>query len=319
MDFMKQPSLKVICSLLLLLTALIWGIAFVAQSVGTEHVGPWTFVFFRYIISALVLIPVSVITWKRSAGQRNDLSENHVKDSSQSAWPYLIGGILCGIFLALASYTQQAGIQYTSAGKAGFITALYVILVPIIGLCLGKRPEHKIWFCAVLGLAGLYLISVKGGFQIGSGDLLVMLCALLFSGQILSVDHYSGRVENVVILADLQFFVVAVISFFGMIVFEQPVMEDILAAAVPILYAGILSGAVGYTLQIAAQKYTDPSVASLIMSLEAVFSALAGWVILGEQMSVRELIGCVLVMCAVVLAQVSLPRLKRMKRENDVQ
>lgn len=302
---MKERRIKQVSNFLLLLTALIWGIAFVAQSVGMDHVGPWTFVFFRYVLSALVLIPVTVIAGRRlrkKGGSRADFKE------------YLKGGILCGVFLGGGSLAQQAGIQYTTAGKAGFITALYVILVPILGLIIGRKPEKKIWICVVLGLAGLYLISMKEGFSIGAGDLLVMLCALLFACQILCVDHFSSRLENLILLSLLQFAVSAVIAGTGMLLFEQVSSKDLLAAAVPILYAGILSGAVGFTLQVVAQKYTEPAVASLLMSMESVFSALAGWVILGQVLTPRELLGCILVFAAVILAQVPLKTLLRRKK-----
>ena len=315
---MNRQNIKLISNLLLLLTALIWGVAFVAQSVGMDHVGPWTFVFFRYVLSSLVLIPVSVIVGRKIARQHGrkeaaDLQPNRDQGRS-SVKDYIKGGVLCGFFLGTASITQQIGIQYTTAGKAGFITALYVIIVPILGLIIGRRPEKKIWICVVLGLVGLYLISVKEGFSIGGGDAMVMLCALLFSCQIMCVDHYSSKLENVVLLSNIQFVVVAVIGGIGMLIFERPVMEDILAAALPILYAGILSGAVGYTLQIIAQKNTEPAVASLLMSLESVFSALAGWVILGQMLSVKELLGCVQVFAAVLLAELPVSMLLKRKK-----
>ena len=313
---MKDRRRKQISNLLLLVTALIWGIAFVAQSVGMEHVGPWTFVFFRYVLSALVLLPVALLIGKKNkkerevSADRNDAVGTAVNKPSE----YLKGGLLCGVFLGSASIAQQAGIQYTTTGKAGFITALYVILVPILGLVIGRKPEKKIWICVILGIAGLYLISVKGGFSIGSGDLLVILCAFLFACQILCVDHYSSRLENLVLLSVLQFVVSAVIGGIGMLLFEQPSADSILAAAVPILYAGVLSGAVGYTLQVIAQKHTEPAVASLLMSLESVFSALAGWVILGQALSARELAGCIFVFAAVILAELPLNMLLRKKK-----
>lgn len=344
---MNRQKLKVISNLLLLLTALIWGIAFVAQSVGMDHVGPWTFVFFRNIISAVVLMPVVVFVQKHKAGpdyaagvhpgsagsaaftasdgigtsSDRGAAPNVNGASTALSWKQLLrahlpGGILCGVFLASASIAQQAGIQYTTAGKAGFITALYVVLVPLISIFLGKRPGKQIWFSVLLGIVGLYLISVKEGFQIGTGDILVMLCALLFSGQILCIDHYSPKVENVVLLSDIQFFTTAVITFAGMMIFERPSMENVLAAAMPILYAGLLSGAAGYTLQMIAQKHTDPTVASLLMSLESVFSALAGWAILGEILTLKELSGCALVLAAVILAQIPLGRRKNSEKVN---
>ncbi|MBQ9030887.1 MAG: DMT family transporter [Parasporobacterium sp.] len=331
---MKQRNIRLISNLLLLLTAFIWGVAFVAQSVGMDYVGPWTFVCFRYILSALILIPVSWYSGKRQKepARRNPGNpQSRKSDAPQSRTPgnpqsrksgvpqYLKGGICCGIFLGLASIAQQAGIQYTTTGKAGFITALYVVLVPLIGILFRIRPEKKIWICVILGLAGLYLISVKEGFRIESGDALVMLCALLFACQILCVDHFSSKLENLVLLSNLQFAVAAVIGAIGMLIFETPRADHILAAALPILYAGLLSGAVGYTLQVIGQKHTDPSVASLIMSLESVFSAIAGWVILGHALSGRELLGCLLVMAAVLLAQIPAEKLLvlliRKKRE----
>ena len=318
---MKERRRKQISNLLLLVTALIWGIAFVAQSVGMDHVGPWTFVFFRYVLSALVLLPVALLI-----GQKNKKERERTAGQSDAAGipgsktsGYLKGGLLCGVFLGSASIAQQAGIQYTTAGKAGFITALYVILVPVLGLVIGRKPEKKIWICVILGLAGLYLISVKGGFSIGSGDLLVILCAFLFACQILCVDHYSSRLENLVLLSVLQFVVSAVIGGIGMLLFEQPSADNILAAAVPILYAGILSGAVGYTLQVIAQKHTEPAVASLLMSLESVFSALAGWVILRQALSARELTGCILVFAAVILAELPLNMLLRKRKDGTGQ
>ncbi|MCR5790236.1 MAG: DMT family transporter [Lachnospiraceae bacterium] len=290
-----MKHIKLICNLLLLLTAMIWGAAFVAQSVGMDYVGPWTFVFFRYLLSTVVLIPVSLLTDKHMQGQ----------PLSKPSGGYLLGGLVCGLFLGLASIAQQIGMQYTTAGKAGFITTLYVILVPILSLFFGKRPEKKIWISALLGLSGLYLISIKEGFRIEKGDALVILCAFLFACQILSVAHFSEKLPNPVRLANMQFFTVTIISLIGMLLFERPDLSDVYAALVPILYAGICSGAIAYTLQVVAQKYTDPTIASLLMSLEAVFSALTGWLILGQILSPREAAGCGLVFLAVIISQVS--------------
>lgn len=286
---------KVLSSLLLLLTAMIWGIAFVAQSVGMEHVGPWTFVFARYVVSTIVLLPVSLFSVRKR--------RSYIRPSKTAIRTYLLGGMTCGAFLGTASIAQQIGIQYTTAGKAGFITALYVVLVPVIGIVFGKLPQAKIWLSVVIGLFGLYLISIREGLTIGQGDGPVMLCALVFSMQILSVDYFSGRLGNVIVLSNLQFAFSSLLALFGMLYFEHPVFADIKAAALPILYAGALSGAVGYTLQIIAQKHTEPAVASLLMSLESVFSALAGWVILHQVLSGRELVGCALVFGAVLLAE----------------
>ena len=324
---------KLISNLLLLLTAVIWGVAFVAQSKGTDHLGPWSFVFFRYLVSSVVMIPVSwavhrkIVSSSNAGGILTDNSfETKLTDGSAGQRPagkgtagratcdagrrsaikktYITGGVSCGLFLGIASLAQQAGIQYTTAGKAGFITALYVVLVPVYGLFFHKKPEKKIWLCVALGLVGLYLISVNDGFHIESGDALVMLCAAVFACQIMCVDHFSPKVTNIAFLANIQFVTVAIISFAGMVIWERPAMENVMAAAIPILYAGVLSGAAGYTLQMVAQKNTDPAVASLLMSLESVFSALAGWAILGQILTFKELLGCAAVMAAVVLAQI---------------
>ncbi|MCR4590636.1 MAG: DMT family transporter [Lachnospiraceae bacterium] len=308
---MNKKRSKIISSLLLLLTSLIWGSAFVAQSVGTEYTGPWTFVFSRYVLSTLVLIPVTILTNKAA---HNDNTEAENRSSVKN---YITGGLCCGLFLGLASIAQQAGIEYTTAGKAGFITTLYVVLVPLISLFFGKKAGKKVWFCAFLGLCGLYLISVKEGFSIEKGDALVMLCALLFSFQILCVDHFSAKVKNVVVLSNIQFFVSTLIGFTGMLIFERPTPEGIIKCAVPILYAGILSGAAGYTLQMVAQKNTDPSVASLIMSMESVFAALTGWLILGQSLSPRELTGCIVLFTAVILSELPDTVLPSFKRHTD--
>lgn len=276
----------------MLLTAFIWGTAFVAQSMATDYIGPWTYVFSRYIISATVLIPVSLISSKHYKPK-----EGEKKGSIRS---YLLGGATCGLFLALASVAQQAGIKYTPAGKAGFITALYVVLVPVFSLIIGRTQPKKLWISVVLGVVGLYLISVKEGFSIASSDLLVILCAFIFAFQIMSVDHFSVRLTNPVILANIQFAVVAIITFFGMLTEHTPA-SAFREAGGSILYAGVLSGAVAYTLQIVAQKNVEPAVASLIMSLEAVFSVLTGFVVLHQMLTVRELVGCALLFLAVVI------------------
>jgi len=291
---MKEKRLQTVMSLLLVLAAVIWGAAFVAQSEGTKYVGPCTFVATRYLLSALVLLPLSLWTGRKSGPA--PLTRAGLKKA-------LAGGLVCGLFLALASLSQQAGIGDTTAGKAGFITALYVVLVPVFGLFLGQRPPKRIWLGVGLGLLGLYLISVKTGFTIERGDALMILCAILFSFQILSVDHFSSRSENVVLLANCQFLTTALVSALGMLLFENPDLSAIRAAALPILYAGVMSGAAGYTLQMLGQKYTDPAVASLIMSLESVFSALTGWLILHQTLSGRELSGCVILFSAVIIAQ----------------
>ncbi|MBQ6197218.1 MAG: DMT family transporter [Lachnospiraceae bacterium] len=294
-------------SLLLVLAAMIWGAAFVAQSVGTEYVGACTFVCTRYILSAAILLPLGLAEGRKKrkapaglpAGRRGEKAP-----LGRAAFVHCLkGGAVCGIFLALASLSQQLGIETTTVGKGGFITALYVVGVPLLGIFFGKRPPLKIWLCVALSVIGLYLISVKEGFVIEKGDALMILCAFVFSFQIMSVDHFSKGADNLFLLAGFQFLTTAVISGIGMLLFETPLWPDITAAGIPILYAGVMSGAIGYTLQMAGQKYTDPALASLIMSLEAVFSALTAWVLLQERMSGREVLGSVALFAAVILAQ----------------
>ena len=287
---------------LLTLTAFIWGFAFVAQSVGTEYVGPFTFNTCRFLIGGLVLIPF-VLASRRTARQDGPAPAG-------KKGGLLAGGILCGGALCAASGFQQVGIAFTTVGKAGFITALYIVLVPILGIFLGKRPGKNVWLGVALAVAGLYFLCITEGLSVGRGDVLVILCAFFFSLQILLVDHYSSRVDCVS-LACLQFLVCGAVSallmaFSG----ERPALADITAAWAPILYAGILSSGVGYTLQAVGQKHTDPTVASLVMSLESVFSVLAGALLLGEALSLREALGCVLMFAAILLAQLSPEALK---------
>ena len=301
MQNMKTSDRKSI--LLLTLTAFIWGFAFVAQSVGTEFVGPFTFNTCRFLIGGVVLIPF--IFFSRRTSAKNDRP-----NPAGGRRDLLVGGFLCGVALCAASGFQQVGIASTTVGKAGFITALYIVLVPILGIFLGKRPGKNVWLGVVLAVAGLYFLCITEGFSVGSGDLMVILCALFFSLQILLVDHYSSRVDCVC-LACLQFLVCGVISAVAMAALgERPAPSDLAAAWAPILYAGVLSSGVGYTLQAVGQKHTDPTVASLVMSLESVFSVLAGGLILHEALSFREALGCVLMFAAILLAQLPAGALK---------
>lgn len=280
-------------SLLLLLTATIWGSAFVAQSVGMEHVGPFTFTFSRSIIGGIVLLPCILLLGKWKKGF-----------ATKVEW---IGGICCGTALCVASNFQQVGIQFTTVGKAGFITALYVVLVPIFGLFLKKRVPILIWGCVGLSVVGLYLLCMPAGaFTLALGDLLVLICAVLFTVHILVIDHFSPKGDGVVISC-IQFFTCGVLSGIPMLFFENPSVGSMLDAKWSILYAGVLSSGVAYTLQVVAQKNVNPTVASLIMCLESVVAVLAGWIVLGQDMSSREILGCVLMFVAIVLAQLPVP------------
>ncbi len=298
---MKKTQMR--NSLLLLLTAVIWGVAFVAQSVGMDYVGAFTFNCVRSIIGGLVLIPCIVflknLKYKEMGGQ----GKLSVKESLQVTRVELVGGICCGVALFAASNFQQFGISYTTVGKAGFITALYVVIVPIMGLFFKKKVSFVIWISVVLSVVGLYLLCMtENSFSLAFGDLLVLICALLFSVHILVIDYFSPKGDGVIISC-IQFFVSGVLSGVMMFLFETPRAEGILAAWMPILYAGVLSCGVAYTLQIVGQKDMNPTVASLILCLESVVSALAGWLILGQALNAREMAGCFLMFFAIVLAQ----------------
>ena len=223
-----------------------------------------------------------------------------------------VGGVLCGSALAVASNLQQFGISFTTVGKAGFLTALYIVIVPILGLFLKKRVPATVWVSVVIAAAGTYLLSVQEGFTIAPGDLLVILCALGFSVHILIIDHFSPMVNGVA-LSCVQFLVCGILCTAAALFTETFTLADILKSAGPLLFTGLMSSGVGYTLQILGQKDTPPAVASLIMSLESVFAALSGWLVLGQSMNGRELLGCVLVFAAVILAQIPLEALKKKK------
>lgn len=287
---------------LLFITALIWGFAFVAQSVGMDHIGPITFNTIRSLVGGIALIPVIFFFNRNKTPERKE-------DEKANRKPLILGGILCGIALCVASNLQQLGIQYTTVGKAGFITALYIVIVPILGLFLHKKVGIKLWISVVIAIVGLYLLCMSGSLSLGTGDLLVLLCALVFSLHIIIIDHFSPKVDGVK-MSCIQFFVCAFLSAIYMLFAEGvPNVEAIAISWVPILYAGVLSSGVGYTLQIIGQKGVSPTVASLILSLESVFSVLAGWLLLHQTMSAREILGCVLMFGAIVLAQ--LPNRKK--------
>ena len=295
-------------SLLLLLTATIWGTAFVAQSTGMEYVGPFTFSCTRSIIGGLVLIPcIFFLRWLRKKEEDN----GHSKVRAGVTRVEMVGGICCGIALFAASNLQQIGLLYTTVGKAGFITALYVVLVPIFGLFLKKRVPGFIWICVGLSVVGLYLLCMtEGNLSLAFGDLLVLLCAVLFSIHILVIDYFSPKGDGVVISC-IQFFVCGILSGIVMIFTETPDFSNLWSAKLSILYAGVLSSGVAYTLQVVAQKGVNPTVASLIMCLESVVAVLAGWILLGQALSSRELLGCLFMFVAIVLAQLPMPKKER--------
>lgn len=295
---MKKEQLK--NSLLLLLTAFIWGVAFVAQSVGGDQVGCFTFNGVRNLIGTLVLLPIIRFL---DLQKKKELGEAAFLEQKGDKKTLLIGGICCGVMLCIASNFQQFGISHTTVGKAGFITALYIVLVPVLGLFMKKKVGMKIWLGVALSTIGLYLLCMTGErFSLSKGDFLVLICAGFFSLHILIIDHFSPKCDGVR-LSCIQFFVCGVLSMAGAFLFETPNVKTILAGWMPILYAGVMSSGVAYTLQIVGQKNLNPTVAALIMSLESVFAVLAGWLLLNQTLSSRELLGCVLMFGAIILAQ----------------
>ena len=307
-------------NLLLLLTAMIWGTAFVAQRVGMDSIEPITFNASRMALAAVMVGALAFVLRKKqkkealrpaSSKQTPPEGEEHIgrnTDESTVSWrSALTGGICCGLFLTAGSVFQQMGVVYTSAGKAGFITAMYMLFVPILNYILFKKKNSwLVWLAVLVGVGGMYLLCVKEDFTLTRGDFLVCICALMFSGHILCCDHFV-RVAKPIELAAVQFATAAVVSAVTALLLETPGWDGIASAAVPIIYCGVVSGGIGYTLQIVAQKYTDPAIASLLMSLESVFAVIAGAVLLGEQMSSRELLGCVIMFAAIILVQVPLP------------
>ena len=289
---------KVLGNVLLLLTAIIWGTAFAAQRAGMESIEPLTFTAARMWPAALAVGFVALVTRRRSpAGtQKTDRKQT------------ILGGICCGFFLVSATIFQQIGIVYTTAGKAGFITAMYMLLVPVVNFVLfGKKNTWLVWLAVLIGVAGMYLLCITEGFSLTKGDALVCICAVLFTGHILCIDYFV-RTCNPVEISAVQFFTAAVVATTAAFLAETPTWEKIAAAAIPILYCGLVSGGIGYTLQIVAQKFTDPTVASLLLSMEAVFAVLSGALLLNERMSGRELAGCAVMFIAILLVQVPLPR-----------
>lgn len=303
-------------SCLLFLTAIIWGVAFVAQSAGMDYVQPFTFSATRSILGGIVLLPVIAFTGRSGRRGAASVTEAGMEDEArlvenvgktqrtqkEQRKDLLTGGLLCGLLLFIASNFQQVGIQYTTAGKAGFVTALYIVIVPIYGIFLHKKIRINVWLGVLFGLFGLYLLCMQEGFYLEKGDALVLVCALTFSLHIMVVDHFSPIVDGVK-MSCIQFFVCGILSGIVMFATEQPQIPQILAAWLPIGYAGVLSCGVAYTLQIIGQKGMNPTIASLIMSLESVVSVLSGWLILHQSLQVREMIGCAVMFLAIILAQ----------------
>lgn len=299
---MTEYTLKKRNTFLLVLTAFIWGIAFVAQSEGGDKIGAYSFNCIRSIIGSLFLIIVISILDKVGITKK--------PDNKKSQKTLLLGGVSCGFFLCIATNLQQMALYLGApVGKAGFLTACYILLVPILGIFLKKKCGINVWIGVVFTLIGLYLLCINDSFSIKLYDILLMLCAFCFSIHILVIDYFSPKVDGLR-MSCIQFMVCGILTSIPM--FFIDIIPDVslwlsgfttLDAWIPILYAGILSCGVAYTLQIVGQKGINPTVASLIMSLESVFSVLAGWVLLQQKLSTKELIGCLLIFIAVVLAQ----------------
>ncbi len=279
--------------LILLLTSLIWGCAFVAQKTGLEYVEPFTFQTLRALLGVITLIPVILV--------RDAKNATYKKMDKKERNTLVLGGILCGLALTIASGLQQFGLQYSTAGKAGFITALYIILVPILGVFLKKKVRPVIWLCVAMAAVGLYLLCMTDSFTFGVGDIYLLLCSLCFAVHIMVVDHFSPRTDGVK-LSCIQFATLAILSCIIMLIFENPTLPAIRDAWLSICYAGIMSCGVAYTLQIIGQKYAEPSVASLAMSFESVFAMLAGIIILGEGLTLRTGLGSLIMFFAILLS-----------------
>ncbi len=300
--FKKQNIFAVIA-------ALIWGTAFVAQSVSTDLIEPFTFNAVRFLIGALSILPVILLRERKEPKERR---EHHGSFKDLAA-----GGFATGTLLAIAANLQQIGIAESSAGKAGFLTALYIIIVPILGVFLKKKVPFTVWISVVVAAFGMFFLCVKDEFKIEKNDAFLLTCALIYALQIIEIDKYVGKVSGMR-LSCAQFVVAFMWSGLFMVLFEHPTFKALKDCAFPILYVGILSSGVAYTLQIMAQKDSNPTIISLLLSLESVFSVVSGAILLNERMTGREYLGCALMMAAVVLVQVPIrPRRRKAKAEEQ--
>ena len=284
-------------NLLLLLTAVIWGFAFVAQRAGMEYMGPFTFNTARFTIGSLSLVPLLLINKKRQSEWK--------KFSPSNNKTILLGGLAAGTTLFLGATFQQSGLVYTEAGKAGFITGFYVILVPILGLFIEQKTSFLTWLGAIVAMFGLYFLSVNETLNINFGDVLVLIGAFFWAFQILVIGYYSKKIDAFQ-LAFLQFVVCTLFSFVAALISETIILTNIFYAFVPILYAGLFSVGIAFTIQVVAQREAHPANAAIIMSLEAVFAVIGGWIILGEVLSLRAIFGCCLMFVGMILSQLYL-------------
>ena len=291
-------------NILLLLTAAIWGTAFVFQRMGVQDIEPLFFNSSRMFLAAVAVSIVALIIGRKDKDKQSSMTSG---DRRVNRRVTIIGGILCGLFLAGGSAFQQMGLVYTTAGKAGFITALYILIVPVISFFFfRKKISWIVWLAVIIGVFGMYLLCVNEGFSLTTGDLLVMICAFIFSGHILCIDHFVKLADPIRISA-IQFITSTIVLGILAFIFEDPSWDDITKALIPVLYCGVVSGGVGYTLQMVGQKFSSPTVASLLLSLESVFAVLAGMLILHESLTFKELIGCIVMVIAIILVQIPLP------------
>ena len=290
-----------------ILAAFIWGTAFVAQDLCADSIGTFAFNATRYFVAVLALLVVIAIS-DRAKKNKPVLTAEEKKAANKQLW---LGGLCCGVALAIASNFQQAGlVAGTDAGKAGFITALYVVLVPVFGLFFKRKVSLPVWIAVVCSVVALYLLCIKGDFSLAAGDLLILVCAVCFAVHILVIDHFTAYCDGVK-LSCLQFLFAGIISAVCMFLFEDVDFAAIWSCILPMLYVGIFSCGVGYTLQILAQKDSNPTVVTILLSLESVFAVIAGAIILHQQMTAREYIGCVVMFVAVILAQIQFPEKKK--------
>lgn len=310
---MEKKKINFAGPLCLLLAAVIWGISFVAQSEGAS-VGDFTFIGIRSLLaSASVFVYILISS---AFSKKKKTAEPKKKENKKALWIY---GTVCGLALCVATNLQQIGIRLlpegTSVGKAGFLTALYIVLVPILGIFLKKKIPPLVWGAVAIAVCGLYLIAIPNGSSMGNitlADILLIACALCFAVHITFCDLFAQKADPVKISC-IQFLVCGVVSCICMFIFDDIDVHEIIKVAVPILYSGVLSGGIGYTLQIVGQKRTPATLAAMLMSLESTFSVIADWIIRGNKMSSRELIGCAVMFSAIVLAQLPVPTKKKDK------
>ncbi len=304
----KTNRYSVLGIFLLVITSFIWGTAFVAQSDAMDHIGPFTMNGLRTLIAVIVLFPTALVADKLKNKQPTLFGTTDKKEKKR----VLLAGLLCGVFIAIASTVQQFGIAHTSIGKSGFLTTLYVVFVPLIALIFGKRIEWNGWIAVVLALVGMFFICIEKDEPINIGDILTIISALFFAIHIMLVDHFVETIDGIR-LSCMQFVVCSVLCLTCALIFEKIDINAILNASLSIVYAGLFSAGLGYTLQIIGQKWVEPNVAPLIMCLESVFALFSGTILRNEVMKTQVYVGCVLVFIGIVLAQINFKSKKAKK------